>query len=158
AHSGAAVSLVGLAEVVPLILLAPVSGVFIDRWPRRLIMAGGVAVAIVSLLPLLALSGSEALPAMIAVAVVSNAAVQISFNAAAAAIPVIAGPEGVAGANSPAALINGGIAIVGPALAAVLVAALGFHGAVIVVVLVLCAAVPVFVLVPAPKAVRETEA
>jgi hypothetical protein len=39
-HSGLAVSAVGLAQALPLLLLAPLAGVFVDRWRRSHTMAG----------------------------------------------------------------------------------------------------------------------
>jgi MFS family permease len=52
-RSGVAVSLVGLAEALPLLALAPVAGVFVDRWSRAYTMAGAVLARVVLLLPLL---------------------------------------------------------------------------------------------------------
>lgn len=158
AHSGTAVSMVGLAETIPILILAPLGGVFIDRWPRALIMSGGMAAAVLILLPVLAVSGSAILPAIIAAALFVNAAVQLSYSAASAAIPVVVGREGMARANSLTTLIYGGVAVVGPGLAALLTATLGPHGAVLLMSAIFAAAGIVYLMVPAPRAVRTEPA
>src|SRR5579859_2746746 len=52
-HSGVGVSLVGLAEALPILVMAPVAGVFVDRWDRSRTMTGVVLVQAILLLPLL---------------------------------------------------------------------------------------------------------
>jgi MFS family permease len=158
AHTGTAVSLVGLAEAIPLLVLAPLSGVLIDRWPRALVMAGGMVAAVLCLVPLMLVSGSGALPAIVAAALLVNAAVQLSYNAANAAIPVVVGPGEVAQANSLVSVLYGGVAVVGPAVAAFLVTTLGPHGAVLIMAVTFAAAVPVYAFVPAPRAERTQPA
>src|SRR4051812_30650870 len=52
-HSGVAVSLVGLAEALPLLVLGPIMGVYVDRWNRAYTMAGASLATAVLVLPLL---------------------------------------------------------------------------------------------------------
>ncbi|HWZ17516.1 MAG TPA: MFS transporter [Ktedonobacteraceae bacterium] len=53
-HSAAAVSGVLIAQYLPVFLLGPIAGVFVDRWNRRLTMVvSDVTRAIIALLPLL---------------------------------------------------------------------------------------------------------
>ncbi|MDQ2742473.1 MAG: MFS transporter [Chloroflexota bacterium] len=156
-RTGTAVSLVGLAEVIPLLIVAPLGGVLIDRWPRVFFMAGGMGAAVLFLFPLLAVSGDAVLPAVVAVALLINAAVQLSYNAASAAVPVVVGQDGLGQANSLISFLNGGVAVVGPGLAAFLEAALGPHGALVVVAAIIVPAVPLYLMAPAPRAVRAEE-
>lgn len=155
AHSGAAVSIVGLAEGVPLLVLAPVMGVLIDRWHRAHTMAGATLVAAILLLPLLLVAGRSDIWLIIAVAVGANSAVQIAMNAATAALPVVVGVGRAGQANSLISLLNGGIAVIAPAAGALLFGAVGPHVAVVLLAALFLLAVPVLALVPAGYAVRE---
>lgn|GEM_PF-5775420 len=58
-QSGTGVSLMGLAEALPMLLLAPVAGVFVDRWDRGRTMTLVVLVQAVVLLPLLTVQGAS---------------------------------------------------------------------------------------------------
>ncbi|MDQ2741503.1 MAG: MFS transporter [Chloroflexota bacterium] len=151
AHSGVAVSIVGLAEAAPLLLLAPIGGVLVDRWHRAFTMAGATLLSAVLLLPLLTVTTVGGLPLIIIVAVLANAAVQLFMTAAGAAIPVVAGQEQVAQANSFMSLLNGGVAVLAPGLAALLFSGIGPHGAILVLGLVFFLAVPILALVPAAR-------
>src|SRR2546425_13336374 len=52
-HSAVAVSGVWIAEFVPVFLLGPIAGVFVDRWNRRQTMiVADVSRAVIALLPL----------------------------------------------------------------------------------------------------------
>jgi hypothetical protein len=75
-HAGLVVSAVGLAEALPLLFLAPLAGVYVDRWPRRHTMAGASLGRAVLLLPLLAVTGSAGVPLIVLVALFANVAAQ----------------------------------------------------------------------------------
>lgn len=152
AHSGVAVSVVGLAEAAPLVILAGIGGVFVDRWHRAVTMTIATLVAALLLLPLLAVSTLAGLPLMIAVAVLANAAIQLFMTASGAAIPVVAGQERAGEANSLMSLLNGGVAVLAPGLGALLFGQIGPHATILVLAAVLVAAVPLLALVPAPRA------
>lgn len=156
AHSGVAVSVVGLAEAAPLLVLAGVGGVFVDRWHRAGTMAVATLVAAMLLLPLLAVSNLAGFPIIIAVAVLANAALQLFTTAAGAAIPVVAGQERAGEANSMISLLNGGVAVLAPGLGALLFGQIGAHATVLALAGVLLVAVPVLAAVPAPHA-RDAE-
>jgi len=98
--SGVAVSVVGLAEALPLLLAAPFAGVFVDRWNRAYTMAGAVVARAIVLLPLLTVNGRANVPIIVAVTLFANVAAQFFMPAASAAVPVVAGPERVGQANS----------------------------------------------------------
>ena len=150
-RSGVAVSLVGLAEALPLLALAPVAGVFVDRWSRAYTMAGAVLARVVLLLPLLAVNSRADLPVILLVTLLVNAAAQFFMPAASAAVPSVVGQEQVGRANGLLSLINGGIAAIGPGAASLLFIGAGPHGAVLILGALYLLAAPVLALVPAPR-------
>jgi len=150
-HSGVAVSLVGLAEALPLLVLAPVAGVFVDRWSRSRTMAYSTLARAALLLPLLAVSDRSGFPIILVVTLCANAASQFFMPAATAAIPVVVGREGAGQANSLLSLIQGVIAVVGPAGAALLFALLGPRGTLLSLLGLYLIAAPILALVPAPR-------
>ena len=150
-RSGIAVSIVGLAEALPLLLLAPVAGVFVDRWSRAYTMTYAVLARALLVLPLLLINTRAGFPLILLVTLLANAASQFFMPAASAAVPVVVGPENAGRANSLISVINGGIAVIGPGAAALLFAALGPHGAVIVLSLLYVLAAPLLFFVPAPR-------
>ena len=157
-RSGFAVSLVGLAEALPLLLLAPVAGVFVDRWSRAYTMAGSVLARAAVSLPLLTVTGRAGLPLILAVTLLANAASQFFLPAASAAVPVVVGPERAGQANSLLSLANGVIAAVGPAGAALLFATIGPRGAVLALIGVYILTAPILAAVPAPRPAESGEA
>ena len=150
-RSGVAVSLVGLAEALPLMVLAPVAGVFVDRWSRAYTMAVAVLARALLALPLLAVHSRADLPLILVVTLLINAASQFFMPAASAAVPVVVGPEKAGQANSLLQLINGGIAVIGPGAAALLFATIGPHGTVITLGALYIVAAPILALVPARR-------
>jgi MFS family permease len=150
-HSGLAVSAVGLAEALPLLVVAPLAGVYVDRWPRSHTMTGASLGRAVLLLPLLTVTGSAGVPLIVLVALVANGAAQFFQPAAAAAVPIVAGAERTGQANSLLGLLQGGVGIVGPGLTAGLVALVGPHGTLLVLSGLYFLAVPVLLRVPAPR-------
>ncbi len=150
-RSGVAVSVVGLAEALPLLLLSPVAGVFVDRWDRAHTMAGAALARVALLAPLLLVTNRAGLPVMLLVTVLANAASQFFMPAASAAVPVVVGPERAGQANSLLSLVNGGIGAIGPGAAALLYGRIGPHGTVLVLGALYVAAAPILLAVPAPR-------
>lgn len=151
-RSGAAVSLVGLAEAAPLLLLGPIAGVLVDRWSRAATLAGA-ALARAFLLGALALApGHVGVPALVLVALLANAASQFFGPAAAAALPVVVGLERIGQANSLIALVSGGVAVTVPGPAALLLAAAGPQRTFAVLAVLYSVAVPLLLAVPARRA------
>jgi MFS family permease len=150
-HSGVAVSVVGLAEALPLLLLAPVAGVFVDRWSRAATMAGAALARVLLVLPLLAVSSRAGVPLLVAVTLFANVAAQFFVAAASAAVPVVVGPERAGAANSLLSLVFGTVLTVGPGLGALLFGAVGPHRSVLVIGLLYAMAAPVLSRVPAHR-------
>ena len=150
-RSGVAVSVVGLAEALPLLALAPLAGVFVDRWSRSRTMALSVLVRAALLLPLLLVSGRDGLPVMLGVTLCANAASQFFLPAASAAVPVVVGVERAGQANSLLSLIQGVVGVAGPAGAALLYSAVGPHRTVVILIGLYVVTAPILALVPAPR-------
>jgi MFS family permease len=150
-RSGVAVSLVGLAEALPLLVLAPVAGVFVDRWNRAYTMAGAVLARAILVLPLLIVQTRADLPLLLAVALLANAASQFFMPAASAAVPVVVGLEEVGPANSLLTLVNSAVALIAPGGGAFLFALIGPRSTVAALAVIYLLAIPVLALVPAPR-------
>jgi len=150
-RSATTVSLVGLAEALPLLALAPVAGVFVDRWSRARTMAGAVFARAVVILPLLLVTTGAGVPLIVVVVLGANAASQFFQPAASAALPVIVGPERVGRANSLFTLVTGVSAAIGPAGASALFVVIGPHATIVALSLIYALAVPLLLAVPAPR-------
>ena len=149
-HSGAMVSVVGLAEALPLLILAPIAGAFVDRMHRAHTMAAVVLARAVLVLPLVAVSTRAQLPLIVLVTVLVNIASQFFGPAAAAATPSVVGQESLGQANSLLSLVNSTVGVVGPAAGALLFTTLGPHYTVALLCILYLLAAPVLVGIPAP--------
>lgn len=149
--SGVGVSLVGLAEALPLLLLAPVAGVFVDRWHRARTMATVVVIQAVLLLPLLAVHDRGGMPIILVVTLLINAASQFFQPAAGAALPVVVGRKRIGQANSLLQISNSVVPVIAPGLAAVLYAAIGPRRLALLLGAIYLLAVPMLLRVPAPR-------
>lgn len=154
-QSGIAVSVVGLAEALPLLLLAPVAGVFVDRWSRAATMAGAAAARGLLTLPLLVVSSRADMPLLVLVTLLSNSAAQFFTAAAGAAVPAVVGVERAGRANSLLSMVLGAVMTVGPGLGGLLVAVAGPYRTVVVIGLLYAVAVPLLLRVPAPRAEQQ---
>jgi len=152
-RSGIAVSVVGVAEALPLLLLAPLAGAFVDRWHRAYTMAGAVIARAVLVLPLLTVTTRAGFGVILGVTVLANAASQFFMPAASAAVPVVVEQEQVGQANSLLSLVVGGITVIAPGAAALLFAGVGPHGAVVAVVALYVLATLMVLFVPAGRPV-----
>lgn len=150
-RSGIAVSVVGVAEALPLLLLAPLAGVFVDRWHRAYTMAGAVLARAVLVLPLLTVQTRANFGVILGVTVLANAASQFFMPSASAAVPVVVGQERIGRANSLLSLASGGTAILAPGAGALLFAGFGPHGAVGILTALYVLATLVLLFVPAGR-------
>lgn len=148
-RSGMAVSLVGLAEALPFLLLGAVTGVFVDRWNRASTMAGAVLVRALILGLFLLAPEPPSLPLIVLMAVGMSAASQFFQPAASAALPVVTGPARVGQANSLLALLTSGLAVLTPGPAALLFATAGAQRTLLALGGMYVLAVPLLLRVPA---------
>jgi MFS family permease len=110
--------LVGLAEFVPLPILALPAGQLADRVERRLVVAIGlgVQVAIAAVLAVVTLSGAHKLWPFLAIAVTAGIASAVTNPAGRALTPEIVPPELLPGAVALRSVANQAGIVVGPAL------------------------------------------
>jgi predicted MFS family arabinose efflux permease len=157
-HSGVGTSLVGLAEALPLLILAPVAGALVDRWHRGRTMAAAVLARAALVLPLFLVTNRAQLPLIVVVTLLVNAASQFFAPAAAASTPVVAGQEQLGQANSLLSLLQSTVGLVAPAGGALLFTQVGAHGAVALLGLLYLCAAPVLASVPVPPPAGATTA
>lgn len=132
-------------------VLAPIAGVFVDRWSRAYTMAVAVVARALLALPLLIVHSRADLPLILIVTLLINTASQFFMPAASAAVPSVVGSAKAGQANGLLQLINGGIAVIGPGGAALLFAHAGPHGTVVILGALYLLAAPLLAFVPAPR-------
>ena len=110
--------LVGLAEFLPLLILALPAGQIADRFPRRTVVAVGLGfqVVIAALLVLITLSGADQLWPFLTVAVIAGMASALTNPAGRALTPEIVPMELLPGAIALRSVANQIGIIVGPAI------------------------------------------
>jgi MFS family permease len=130
-HSSAAVGLVGLIQLVPLIVMSIGGGAFADRLDRRrIVLASEVALASVS--GLLLVNALLPRPSLVIVYVAAGLVaglVGIEFPARAAMTPRLVGEELVPSALALGQLMFNATMLVGPALGGIVIAKLGLEWA-----------------------------
>jgi len=99
-HSPVATSAVMVAEYLPMLLLAPVAGVFVDRWSRRRTMFWTQLVSAVLSLSFLVALGARSLPLALVIAFLGSLVSQFYNPARGAMLPVIVDRGDLVGANS----------------------------------------------------------
>jgi MFS family permease len=116
--------LIGLAEFVPLPLLALPAGHLADRFSRRLVMAGSLVVegAVPALLLLVTLSGVHRLWPYLALAFATGAASALGTPAARALFPELVQPDLLAGAMALRSIAGQVAVVAGPAVGGLLFA------------------------------------
>lgn len=150
-HSGVTVSLVGLMEALPFLVLAPVAGVLVDRWSRARTMACAALCQGAVMLPLLLVHDASGLWLLLLVTLLVNCAAQFMMPAALAAIPVVVGLDRVAQANSLVQTLNSLVFIIAPAMASLLFAFAGPRGLILVLIAIYALSAPLLAAVPAPR-------
>jgi MFS family permease len=115
---------VGLAEFVPLPILALPAGQLADRVERRVVVAAGLAVqiAIAAVLVVITLDGAHKLWPFLAIAVAAGIASAVTNPAGRALTPEIVPPELLPGAVALRSVGNQAGIVVGPALGGVIFA------------------------------------
>ena len=115
---------VGLAEFVPLPILALPAGQLADRVQRRLVVAAGLAVqvGIAAVLAVVTLAGAHKLWPFLAIAAAAGIASAVANPAGRALTPEIVSPELLPGAVALRSVANQAGIVVGPAIGGVLFA------------------------------------
>lgn len=136
-------SLLVFFRFAPEVLLSPLAGDLIDRWPKKLTMVLsdlGAGVSTIVTLLLLA-DGRLELWHLYALAVWSGAFGAFQVPAFASAVPSMVSEKHYARANGTLALAQAGANVLAPALAGVLLAFVGIRGVLLIDVLTFSAAI-----------------
>jgi MFS family permease len=122
--TGSATALAGLMafQGIPALLLSPVSGLVVDRLRRRHVMVAAYSVAALTwaILPL-----TTALWQIYALALLARSTTAFYLPAERSLTPDLVGKENALSANATLSLISTAALVIGPALAGLLIAALG---------------------------------
>ena len=126
-HSPMALGLVLAAQAVPNVVLLLLGGVIGDRWPRKRIMIGADLLCFVaqSLLALVLLQGKASLLSIIVLTALVGAGMAFFYPARGGLVAGLVPKERLARANGALTAMGSIAAVVGPALAGLLVAAVG---------------------------------
>jgi MFS family permease len=116
--------LVGLAEFLPLLILALPAGQIADRFPRRIVVAVGLVfqVVIAALLVLITLSGAKELWPFLTIGLIAGTASALTNPAGRALTPEIVPTELLPGAIALRSVANQIGIVVGPAIGGVIFA------------------------------------
>jgi MFS family permease len=118
--------LLAAVQILPAILLGPVSGLLLDRWDRRKAMVG---CELASALVVAAIPLSRTLPQVYLLAALLSAARQISGPARLAIVPAIVPEPHLARANALLMITHNVVLLVGPAAGGAIVALWGTRAA-----------------------------
>ncbi len=113
---------IGLAEFVPLLVLALPAGQLADRLPRRLIFAGSLllCVAVGVGLALVTAAGVTAVSAYLALAVLAGVGMALGWPAARAMPPTLVSAEALANAMAMRSIASQSGMVIGPAIGGLL--------------------------------------
>ncbi|MSQ27771.1 MAG: MFS transporter [Dehalococcoidia bacterium] len=130
-HSAFQLGLVSMARAVPMIVLPPLGGVVADRMPRLRLMKVSQAASAIAALALAVLVGQRmaGVPELVLFSVISGVIAAFDAPTRQAVLPDLVPPEDVASAVALNSASWQGAAMVGPALAGVLVGLIGIAGA-----------------------------
>jgi predicted MFS family arabinose efflux permease len=118
-----------MARFIPGFLLSSVAGVYVDRWDRRRTLIVTNAALALIILPLLAIRSLSFLWLVYLVAFAESAASQL-LGAEAALLPRLVPAGELVAANALNAVSGNAARLIGPAIAGVLMAAVGLSGVV----------------------------
>jgi len=126
----AAMAILAMAEAIPMILIGPFAGVFIDRYDRKYIMAlaNFSQAFVIFLIPATVLfSGTNRIIAIISLAFLNSTFSRFFFPARGASIPkLIDDKDDLFGANSLSAGAYQTSALIGPMLAGITIGLFGY--------------------------------
>jgi MFS family permease len=113
---------IGLAEFMPMLVLALPAGHLADRWPRRRVFAGALGLGALAAggLAVVTATGVTAIAAYLALAVGSGICMALGTPAARAMSPTLVGPELLGSAMTLRSIATQAGAVIGPAMGGVL--------------------------------------
>jgi DHA3 family macrolide efflux protein-like MFS transporter len=148
-----------LVALLPNVFLAPIAGVLVDRWNRRLIMIasdGAVALATVALAVLFALDVVQIWHVYVAL-FVRAATGTFQFPAAQASTSLMVPPEQLARVAGLNQMLQGAMIIIAPPVGALLLGLLPMQGVLAVDIVTAVLAVATLVVIAIPQPVRAAD-
>jgi MFS family permease len=127
-HSTVAMGATALSELIPLLLLSSVAGVFADRWDRKRLMIVCDLVLAVGLLPLLLVHSAGLVWIVYLVALFQSIVVRFFSPAESAMLPTVVDKEQLVTANSLSSVGSEAARLVGPAIGGVIAVSTGLVG------------------------------
>jgi MFS family permease len=121
-----------LAGALPSVLLGPVAGALVDRWPKRTVLLLGEVMCAAGLLLLLPFASSMSLSAITAVILMNGVATAFQEPAFAAVMAQMVSPEQLARANGMQQFGHAGSQVAAPLLGAAFLLALGLRSILLV--------------------------
>lgn len=145
------------AHTIPMVLFLLFGGVIADRFPRNVVMqvsnvTSGLAQAAIALL---VISGDASLGLIIGLSAVHGLVSALSFPAFASIMPQLVPREQLQPANALMSLIRGGLTIIGPTIAALLVVTVGAGWALMVDALTWFASAALLLAVKVPATLKS---
>jgi MFS family permease len=151
-HSTVAMGATALSELIPLLLLSSVGGVFADRWDRKRLMIVCDLVLAVGLLPLLLVHSARLVWIVYVVALLQSIVVRFFSPAESAMLPTVVDKEHLVTANSLNSVGSETARLVGPAIGGVIAVSTGLVGVTLIDAASFLAAAGLISLVRVPHA------
>lgn len=153
--SAMATSIAFVSELVPALLLGSVAGVYVDRWPRKIIMLVSNLVLAVTLLPLLLVHSPDRVWIIYLVGFVQSTVAQFFNPAEQAVLPTLVGEDLLVTANSLSSLNANISRLVGPAAGGLIAASTGLTGVTLIDAASFAVAAVLVALIAMPAGARE---
>lgn len=152
-----ALALVGFFSFLPVVLVSPFAGVFVDRWPRKAILIGSDLAAGLATITLFALytSGNLALWHIYLIAVFTSAVESFQLPALSASITMMVPKAQRPRANAMRSIAGSVSQIGAPILAGILLAFQGLQTIFIIDIITFCFAVLTLLLISVPQPRKE---
>ncbi|MGH2583732.1 MAG: MFS transporter [Dehalococcoidia bacterium] len=128
--SAAATGGVFIAATLPQLVLSPVAGVFVDRWPRRATMIGADLLRAALVLGLFAVRSPDQLWLIYALTCLQSSVSRFFFPARTAVLPLLVPREQLMQANAAVSFSDALARLGGPALGGLFMAAWGVRAAI----------------------------
>ncbi|HPH96288.1 MAG TPA: MFS transporter [Anaerolineaceae bacterium] len=154
-----ALALVGLANFLPMILFAPVAGVLVDRWPRRLVLILSDLAAGCTTIGLLILyqAGSLQIWHLYVAGVIAGFFQSFQWPAYSSTVSLMVSKEQYGRTSGMIALAEWGSGIFAPVLAGALLGIIGLAGIMTIDIITFTFAISMVLLVAIPPAVKSEE-
>lgn len=127
-HSTVAMGATAVSELLPLLVLSSVAGVFVDRWNRKRVMIVCDLILAAGLFPLLLVHSAGSIWIIYLVALGQSIVVRFFSPAANALLPTLVAEEDLVAANSLDSVGSNAARLVGPSLGGLIAVSTGLVG------------------------------